>query len=207
MKETAYPTVEVITGKNTAIYPGATIGIKTESCDEPVILEDGAKVHSGVVLYAGCKIGKNSEIFHNTILMERTIVGDDCKIGTLCHSQGNMSIGNFVTLASHVHLTSFMKIEDGAFISMGVFFANHSNAGGRLHQVDLAEISAPVIKRGARIGAMSVICPGVSIGQEAFIGAGSVVRKDIPDFMIAVGAPCKPIRRLREEEMINWEGY
>lgn len=197
--------VDVLIGENVLIDERAIVGLPTPSNNEPVILGDNVHIHSGVVIYAGCRIGNRTHIYHNTVLMENVIVGCDTKIGALCHLQGNLEIGNFVTVASHCHLTSFMKIEDGVFLSLGIFTGNHLNPGGRLHKVNTSQIQGPVIKKGARIGGLSMINPGITIGQEALVGSGSVVRKDVPDFKIAFGNPVKIIGEIEESEKIDWE--
>jgi len=196
--------VDVYIGENVYIDEGAIVGLATLDNKNPVILEDNAHIHSGAVIYAGCKIGERTHIYHNTVLMENTIVGSDTIVGTFCHCQGNLTIGNFVTIASHCHLTSYMKIEDGVFLSLGIFSGNHEFPGGRLHNVKYSDIEAPVIKKGARVGGMSMINPGVVIGQEALIGSGSVIRKEIPDFKIALGNPAKIIGDVPENQKIDW---
>jgi len=195
--------VKVIKGRDVIIEEGAIIGYP--KTNDPIILEDGAHIHSGAIIYSGCRIGKNSHIYHHSVLLENTIIGDYTKIGALCMSQGNNKIGNFVTMASHCHLTSYIQVEDGVFIAQGVQTANSKNMGGRLHPNKRRLIEAPKIERGARIGAGAAINPGVIIGQEALIGSGAIVTKNIPPFSIAIGVPARVVGEVPIADRIDWD--
>jgi len=195
-------TVEVIRGRDVIIEEGAIVGYpKTE---DAVILEDGAHIHCGAIIYSGCRIGKYSHIYHHTVLLENTVVGNHTKIGALCLSQGNNSIGNFVTTGSHCHFTSYLHVEDGVFIAPGLQTANSKNMGGRAHSDKGRLIEAPKIERGARIGSGAVINPGVIIGQEALVGSGTVVTKSIPPFAIAIGVPARLVGEVAIDDRIDW---
>lgn len=196
--------VDVWIGENVVIEQGAVVGVKTAGCEEPVVLEDGVRICSGAVIYAGCRIGAGTAIYHNTILMQDCKIGRNCKIGTLCHLQGNITMGDSVTVVNLCHLTSHMEIGDGVFISLGVFSGNHPRPGGRMHNIHAGLLAAPKIKKGARIGAMSMLMPGVTIGQEALIGAGSVVRADVGDFRVAAGIPARELWEIDDSERIDW---
>jgi len=196
-------TVKVIRGRDVIVEHGAIVGYA--KTDDPVILEDGVHIHSGAIIYSGCRIGKYSHIYHHTVLLENTIVGNHTKIGSLCLSQGNNVIGSFVTTASHCHLTSYLQVEDGVFIAQGVQTANSKNMGGRAHPNKNRLIEAPKIERGARIGAGAVINPGVIIGQEALIGSSAVVTKNIPPFAVAVGVPARLVGEVPIGDRINWD--
>ncbi len=196
-------TVKVIRGKDVIIEEGAIVGYpKTK---DPVILEDGAYIHSGAVIYSGCRIGKHTHIYHNTVLLEATLVGHHTKIGALCHSHGHCKIGNFVTAVSLCHFTTYMEIQDGVLLGSGVDTANSMYPNSRIHPKHLGKIEPIVIEKGARVGGATVINPGVVIGQEALVGSGSVVTKSIPAFAIAYGVPAKVAGEVPPEDRIDWD--
>lgn len=194
--------VEVILGQDVTIEEGAIVGYKVS--DDPVVLGDNSYIHAGAIIYSGCRIGAHSHVYHNTVLLRNTVIGKNTKIGALCVTQGHVKIGDWVTIASHCHLTSDMEIEDGAFLSVGIYTGNALYPGGRLHREEMKAITPPKIERGARIGAGVVINPGVVIGQEALIGSGATVTKSIPPFMIAVGSPAKVIGEVPASDRIDW---
>ncbi len=198
------PTVELILGQNVVIEPGAIVGYP--SSDEPVVIGDNSRIYSGAIVHAGCRIGSESHIYHHSVLLGGTVVGNFTKLGSLCVTQGNMTIGDWVTVASHCHLTSGMVIEDGAFLAVGIYVGNANNPGGRLHRhAHMKAIDGPRIEKGARIGAGVTINPGVVVGQEAFIGTGSVVTRSIPPFAIAFGSPAKVRGEVEEADQIPWD--
>jgi acetyltransferase-like isoleucine patch superfamily enzyme len=186
------------------IEEGAVVGYPSGA--GPVILGDNSHIYAGAIIHSGCRIGANSHVYHHTVLLPGSVIGNYTKIGSLCVTQGNLTIGDWVTVASHCHLTSGMVIEDGAFLAVGINFGNANNPGGRLHRHShMKAIDGPRIERGARIGAGVTVNPGVVIGQEAFIGTGSVVTRSIPPFSIAFGSPAKVKGTVDEADRIPWD--
>lgn len=171
-----------------------------------VRVDPTAEICESVVLYDGCVIGKFTHIYHHTILLSDTIVGDYTKIGCLCFSQGPCRIGNWVTVLGQCSFTIGLVIEDGVFMAGGVQTANCKSPGGRVHLHE-KYIEPPLIKKGARIGSGAIILPGVVVGQEALVGAGSVVVKNVPPFMVVVGNPAKIIREVGKGERIDWSKF
>jgi acetyltransferase-like isoleucine patch superfamily enzyme len=132
---------------------------------------EGTKIYDQVNLF-GCKIGKNSKIDAFVYIEEGVTIGDNCKIRPF------------------VFIPSGVAIEDNVFIGPNVTFTNdkHPRAQGNW------TLTPIVVKRGASIGANSVILPGVTIGEEALVGAGSVVTKNVKSKTVVVGNPAKVLK-------------
>ncbi len=128
-------------------------------------------------------------------------IGDNTKIGTFVEIQKKASIGKNCKIQSHSFICEGVQIEDDVFVGHGVMFINDkyprstSEAGGLQTEEDW-EVVSTVIKKGASIGTNATILCGVTIGEKAIVGAGSVVIKDVAERTIVAGNPAKEIRRL-----------
>ncbi|MCW4018872.1 MAG: N-acetyltransferase [Candidatus Bathyarchaeota archaeon] len=134
---------------------------------------EGTKIFDQVNLFK-CKVGKNSKIDSYVYIEEGVVIGDNCKVRPF------------------VFIPTGVTIEDNVFIGPNVAFTNdkHPRAQGEW------QLLPTTVKKGASIGANSVIIPGVTIGEEAMVGAGSVVTKDVPHRTLVAGNPARIIRRL-----------
>jgi len=145
-------------------------------------------------------IGQNVRIFHFVNLYGCTI-GDGSKIGTFVEIQKGVTIGQNVKVSSHTFICEGVTIEDGVFIGHHVCFINDRypravNGDGSLQtEADWAVIPT-VVKRGASIGSNATVLCGVTIGENALVGAGSVVTKDVPANTVVAGNPARILRRL-----------
>lgn len=148
------------------------------------------------------KIGKNTIIYNpDLVYIEDCQVGDNCKIQPFVTIQSAVKIGNFCKIEHYVFIPSGVIIKDEVFIGQGVCFTNdkypRSTIAGRLkRQNDYRELSTKV-ERGASIGSNSTILPGITIGEKALVGAGSVVTKDVPPYSVAVGNPARILRKIK----------
>jgi acetyltransferase-like isoleucine patch superfamily enzyme len=156
----------------------------------------------GVVIEEGCKIGNNTFIGNYTVLRPNTKIGDNCKIGHLVICEGNTVIGNNVVIQSQCHLTRGLIIEDDAFIAPGVVTCNDRKICHRRRHLIEYDEKAPKICRAARIGSGAILLPGVIIGENAFVGAGSVVTKHVPSREFWFGNPAKKVKTISEKEII-----
>lgn len=127
-------------------------------------------------------------------------IGDDSRIGTFVEIQKGASIGKRVKISSHTFICEGVTIEDNVFIGHGVMFINDkypratTEDGSPQTEADWSCIPT-VIKKGASIGSNATILCGVTVGEGAIIGAGSVVTKDVPAWTIAAGVPARLIRK------------
>jgi UDP-2-acetamido-3-amino-2,3-dideoxy-glucuronate N-acetyltransferase len=146
------------------------------------------------------KLGKDVKVFAFVNLYGCTI-GDNSKIGTFVEIQKNAIIGKNVKVSSHTFICEGVKIEDDVFIGHNVSFINDkyprsANPDGSLQTEADWQVVPTVVKKGASIGTSSTILCGVTIGQNAIVGAGSVVTKDVPDNAVVAGNPARFLRKV-----------
>ena len=134
-------------------------------------------------------------------------IGDNTKIGAFVEIQKNATVGKNCKISSHTFICEGVQIEDGVFIGHSVTFINDSypravTASGELQTENDWKVEKTVVRRGASIGSGSTILSNVEIGENAIVGAGSVVTKDVPANAIVAGNPAKLFRYLTEEKQI-----
>jgi len=146
------------------------------------------------------KLGQNVKIYAFVNLYGCEI-GDDTKVGTFVEIQKGVRIGKRVKISSHTFICEGVTIEDEVFIGHGVMFINDkypraTTDTGELQTEDDWTCTPTLIKHGASIGSNATILCGVSIGERAIIGAGSVVTHDVPRGAVVVGNPARVIRNM-----------
>jgi acetyltransferase-like isoleucine patch superfamily enzyme len=148
------------------------------------------------------KLGKNVRL-SNFINLYGCEVGDDTKIGAFVEIQKNASVGKCCKISSHTFICEGVVIEDNVFIGHGVTFINDSypraaTQDGRLQTEADWKVEPTVIKKGASIGSGTTILSNTNIGENAIVGAGSVVTKDVPPNCIVAGNPAKILRSIEQ---------
>lgn len=138
-------------------------------------------------------IGENTNIWQFCVILKNAKIGSNCNICSHVFIENDVKIGNNVTIKNGVQLWDGVEIEDNVFIGPNVTFCNDRYPKSGNKNFKLEKI---LIKKGASIGANSTILPGVTIGEESVVGAGSVVTKDIPPNVTAIGNPCKITRQI-----------
>lgn len=128
-------------------------------------------------------------VIHDQVNLYRCKIGRNCKIDAYVYVEGGVVIGNNCKIRPHVFIPSGVAIGDDVFIAPGVIFTNDKYPRAR-GEWKLLQIR---VKRGASIGAGAVILPGVTIGENALIGAGSVVTKDVPNNAVVAGNPARVV--------------
>lgn len=134
------------------------------------------------------KIGDETRIWQYTVVLAGAEIGSNCNICSHCFLENDVKIGNNVTLKFYVELCDGVELEDDVFVAPHVSFTNDTNP--RSKKVLLKPVRT-LVKRGASIGANVVICPGVTVGEYAFIAPGAVVNKDIQAFSFWAGVPAR----------------
>lgn len=153
------------------------------------------------VIADSVSIGKETVLGNFIFIRDNTIIGDNCIIGSYVDIEGDVVIGANVSIQSGCYITRGVVIEDEVFLGPRVITMNDKNM--TYHRSNLKFVrKAPHISRGARIGGGSVLMPTVTIGENAVIGSGSVVTKDIPPRVIAFGNPAKVVKKVNDDEII-----
>lgn len=132
-------------------------------------------------------------------------IGDNTKIGAFVEVQKNARIGKNCKISSHTFVCEGVTIEDGVFVGHGVTFINDTYprataAGGELQTEADWKVEPTLVKRGASIGSGTTLLANVTVGEQAIIGAGSVVTRDVPGSTIVAGNPAKVLRRIDGEQ-------
>lgn len=156
-------------------------------------MSDGSKsnfsVHESSYVDEGAEIGEGTHIWHFCHVMSGTVIGRSCNIGqNVCISPG-VTVGNNVKIQNNVSLYSGVVLEDDVFLGPSMVFTNVFNP--RSHVSRRGEYLTTVVKQGATIGANATIVCGITLGCYAFIGAGAVVTRDVPDHALAYGNPAQ----------------
>jgi UDP-2-acetamido-3-amino-2,3-dideoxy-glucuronate N-acetyltransferase len=153
------------------------------------------------VIFDDVKIGKGTRIGNFVLIRGNTVIGTNCTIGSYVDIEGDVQIGDLVSLQSGCYITRGVIIEDEVFCGPRVVTMNDKQISYRRPTISFVR-QAPIIRRAARIGGGSILCPGVIIGENALVGAGSVVTNDVPDNTIVMGNPARPTGRVPEHQII-----
>ncbi len=149
------------------------------------------QIHETAIIDEGAKIGKNSRIWHWVHICSGAKIGKACSFGQNVFVGNKVVIGNNVKIQNNVSVYDNVTLEDDVFCGPSMVFTNVYNPRSAVSRKD--EYRNTLVKKGATIGANATIVCGVTIGQYAFIGAGAVVNKDVPDFAMLVGVPARQI--------------
>ena len=148
-------------------------------------------VHESAYVEEGVTIGNGTKIWHFCHILSNTIIGKNCSFGQNCVVGPNVKIGNGVKVQNNVSIYDGVEIEDDVFLGPSMVFTNVINPRAFIVRRD--EFKKTLLKKGCSIGANATIVCGITIGRYAFIGAGAVVNKDVPDFALMVGVPARQI--------------
>jgi len=185
-------------GEGSVVEAYCLVGVpprgKKEGELETLIGRD-AHIRSHTVIYAGNVIGKNLQTGNKVNIRELNKIGDDVSIGTLSVVEHHVEIGNRVRIHSQVFIPEYSILEEDSWLGPNVVL---TNARYPLSPDAKKNLIGPTIKKGAKIGANSTILPGVIIGENALVGAGSVVTKDVPPGAVVAGNPARIISQISD---------
>jgi len=187
-----------VVGKQPSLSPRSTA--KREPLP-PTEIGDGTIVSTGAVVFAGSRIGARVVLGDQSCVRERVQVGDDVVLGRGSLIENDTTVGARTKIQAEAYITAYSLLEDDVFIAPCVVTTNDNFMGRTERRHD--QIKGPTIRHGARIGGGAIICPAVEIGEEAFVGAGAVVTKDVPARMLVVGNPARVIRAVNEDELLE----
>ncbi len=148
-------------------------------------------IHSTAITDENVSIGKETKIWHFSHILPNTVIGEKCNIGQNVVIGPDVTVGNNCKIQNNVSVYKGVTLEDGVFCGPSMVFTNVYNPRSEIRKMD--QIRPTLVKKGASIGANATIVCGVTIGKYAFIGAGAVVIKNVPDYGLIVGNPGKLI--------------
>lgn len=148
-------------------------------------------IHESAYVDAGAIIGKGTKIWHFCHIMQSAVIGASCNLGQNVFIADNVVIGNNVKIQNNVSVYGHVILEDDVFCGPSMVFTNVYNPRAAVERKH--EYRDTWVRRGATLGANCTIVCGVTIGQYAFVGAGAVVTRDVPDFALVVGTPARQI--------------
>jgi acetyltransferase-like isoleucine patch superfamily enzyme len=187
-----------VVGKQPTLSPRSTA--KREPLP-PAELGDGTIVSTGAIVFAGSRVGARVILGDQSCVRERVDIGDDVVLGRGSLIENDTSVGARTKIQAGAYITAYSALEDDVFIAPCVVTTNDNFMGRTEQRHDL--IKGPTIRRGARIGGGAILCPAVVIGEEAFVGAGAVVTKDVPPRMLVVGNPARVLRAVSDDELLE----
>ena len=170
---------------------GYAVGHTYPGSGAPTIIGAGAVIRAGAVLYAGAEVGTATVIGHHTLLRSFVIVGTDTQLGHNLTIERATRIGNRVRCSPGSHLTSSCVLADRVFLGAGVRTVNDREMIWRDPAREPPELVPPSFGHRARVGSGATILAGVTIGDHALVGAGSVVTRAIPAGAVAYGVPAR----------------
>jgi acetyltransferase-like isoleucine patch superfamily enzyme len=152
------------------------------------LIGNNCVIRSGTTIYSAVSVGDNAVFGHNVMLREEVVVGNGTKLGTNVVVDGRSSIGSNVSIQTGVYVCTYSTVEDGVFLGPCCVFANDKYVTQREFK-----LVGPTVKRGASIGANTVLFPGIVVGEGAVVGAHALVNKDVPPRSVYAGNPAKKI--------------
>ncbi|MCX6360034.1 MAG: acyltransferase [Armatimonadetes bacterium] len=150
------------------------------------------KIHPSAYVDEPCEIGAGTQIWHFSHVMKGCAIGPDCRIGQNVVISPGVRIGRNVKIQNNVSVYTGVTLEDDVFCGPSMVFTNVLTPRAAFPRNTDADYHPTLVKRGASIGANATIVCGITIGEHALIGAGSVVTRDVPAYAILVGNPARP---------------
>ncbi len=151
-------------------------------------MNDDIFVHPSSVIDDNVTIGSGTKIWHFCHVVSGAVLGVNCSVGQNCYIDRNVQIGNNVRIQNNVSVYRKVTLEDDVFCGPSMVFTNVLNPRAAVRR-NLDEYSPTLVKQGATIGANATVVCGITIGRYAFIGAGAVVTRDVPDYALVHGNP------------------
>jgi UDP-2-acetamido-3-amino-2,3-dideoxy-glucuronate N-acetyltransferase len=145
--------------------------------------------HPTAVIDPGCSIGDGTKIWHFSHIMPNCVIGENCNIGQNVVISPEVVLGKNVKVQNNVSIYTGVECEDDVFLGPSMVFTNVTNPRSAINRKN--QYAKTLVKKGATIGANATVVCGNDIGRFAFIGAGAVVTKNVPDYALVVGNPAR----------------
>jgi acetyltransferase-like isoleucine patch superfamily enzyme len=207
-------------GGNVVVHPGTVLGAGVRLGDgcvvgkppslgahssasrelpPPAELGEGVTIGAGAVVVAGALIERAAVVADQAHVRERASIGEESVVGRGASVENDVRVGARVRLQTGAYVTAWSTVEDDVFVAPGVVLTNDPTAGRRRGE----ELRGATLRRACRIGGRAVLLPGVEVGEEAFVGAGAVVTRDVPPRAIVLGVPARIVGEVGEEELLG----
>jgi UDP-2-acetamido-3-amino-2,3-dideoxy-glucuronate N-acetyltransferase len=165
----------------------------------PAILAEGVSVGVGSVILAGARLAAGCVVADQAHVRERAEIGAGTVVGRGVSVDNDVRVGERVRLQTDAYITAWSLVEDDVFVAPGVTLTNDPTIGRRLAG---EELRGAVLRRACRIGAGAVLLPGIDVGEEAVVAAGSMVTRDVPPRTLVMGVPARVVREVPAEELL-----
>jgi acetyltransferase-like isoleucine patch superfamily enzyme len=165
----------------------------------PATIGAGTIISTAAIVFAGSTVGANCIVGDQSCIRERVEMADDCILGRGSLIENDTTIGAGTRIQADAYVTAYSTLEEDVFIAPCVVTTNDNFMGRTEQRREL--MRGPTIRRGARIGGGAILCPAVEVGEEAFVGAGAVVTKDVPPRTVVVGSPARILREVDPAEL------
>jgi UDP-2-acetamido-3-amino-2,3-dideoxy-glucuronate N-acetyltransferase len=169
----------------------------------PARLGAGASVGAHAVVLAGASLGERAVVGDQAHVRERSGVGEDALIGRGSSVENDVVIGARVRIQTNCYVTAYSRVEDDVFVGPGVVTLNDHTMGRHGRGEALAGV---VLRRACRVGGRATLLPGVEIGEEAFVAAGSLVTRPVHPRALVMGAPARVVREVPDGDLIGQWG-
>ena len=153
-------------------------------------------IHTTAVVDPGAIIGENTRIWHFCHISSGSVLGENCVLGQNVFVASKVVLGNNVKVQNNVSLYTGVICEDDVFLGPSMVFTNVINPRSRINRKN--DFKNTCVKKGATVGANATIVCGITLGQYCFVGAGSVVTKDVMDYALVIGNPAKQVGWMSE---------
>lgn len=161
--------------------------------------------HETAVIDQPAQIGKGTKVWHFSHIMPGAVLGEGCNLGQNVFVAAGVVLGNNVKVQNNVSLYEGVVCENDVFLGPSMVFTNVLNPRSQVNR--RGEYAPTLVKQGVTIGANATIVCGVTLGKFAFVGAGAVVTRDLPDYALVVGNPARQIGWMSEHgERLNFDG-
>lgn len=210
-------------GSGVVIHPGSVIGnnvriddntvigklpmkaalsaVTTDQTLDPCVIEDDCMIGAMVVIYRGCRVGKKVMVADLASIRENVEVGEFTIIGRGVTIENKVKVGSRCKLETECYITALSTIGDGCFIAPEVTFTNDNFLGRTKDRFKYHK--GVTMMKGARIGANVTVLPGLTLGEDALVAAGSVVTRDVPARKVVVGSPARVWRDVPLDQLLE----
>jgi acetyltransferase-like isoleucine patch superfamily enzyme len=179
--------------KPSGLAPGLLLGDK-------VLFGENVCLGGHVVIHAGARIGPGARIGDHAQIRDGAQIGAGSTIGSFASVDPGVLVGERVSVQTRCYLAAGSVIEDDAFIGPGTTLTNDDTMG---RHAAGERLCGALLRRACRVGGGVVVCPGVEVGEEAFVAAGAVVAADLEPRAVAIGVPARKVGEVKDEELLE----